>query len=82
MSTDSNPVDPLFPRLLPLAVGALIAALAIATTMLPPAPSQTLAATSAGFPAPMTGDDPSLPDAASALRALGNDPAGEPPPTF
>ena len=81
MSTDHTPADPLFPRLLPLALGALIAALALATAMLPPAPSKALAATGAVWSAPVTGDDPSVPDAASALHARG-DPPSEPPPTF
>ena len=82
MATDSTPVDSLFPRLLPLALGALIAGLAVATALVPPAPPEAQAATSAGRPAPMAGGETSVPDAAGALRALGDEPVREPPPTF
>lgn len=81
MSTDSTPADPLFPRLLPLALGALIA-LALATAMLPPAPLEALATPDALWTAPTTGDDTSVPDAASALRLRGDDPPSEAPATF
>ncbi len=81
MSTDSTPADPLLPRLLPIALGALIA-LALATAMLPPAPLEALATSDTLSTAPTTGDDTSVPDASSALRLHSDDPPSEAPATF
>jgi hypothetical protein len=84
MSTNSSHTDPLLPRLLPVALGALIAVFALATAMVPPASSGALvAADAAAVLPPVTGVDASVPDAASALRVLGDESAGESqPPTF
>jgi len=69
------------PRLLPFALGALIA-LALATAVLPPTPSEALAASNTPSVAPTSLDETSVPDAESALRARGDDSPSEAAPTF